>query len=164
MDNKHAQRPIDLLPDDPFTAIEESWSLTCPSFVMNEILFWSYMAMSHQSSLYAELNFRAGFIGFFTDLLPFLEATYLYAHKKDSEEKPDYLIQYLSEDEQDDPIKIIRQFFDKYSHVYVRIELWFFYQAVEFYKGPLKVEYNTSEFYLHLLTQVEAFYLIVGTS
>ncbi|MBN8853004.1 MAG: hypothetical protein BGO55_14270 [Sphingobacteriales bacterium 50-39] len=159
--NNEYKRPIDRLPDDPFTAMEESWELMPPSFVMPEIVYWSLMAMSHQSSLYAELKYRTRFIAFFADLLLFLEATYVYARKMESEESPGYLIQYLSKDHKDDPIKAIKRFCNNYPHSYVTVELWFFYQGVQFYEGPLTGEYETSEVHLHLLTLVESFYQIL---
>ena len=162
MDNEYDdKRPIDFLPGDPYTAVEQSWDRIWPSFVMEEILYWSFMAMSHQSSLYTELKYRTRFIGFFIDLLPFLEATYVYARKNGS----DYKLQYLTRESEEDPIKVIKQFCNKYPHSYVRVELWFFYQAVDFYQGPIKdsvEEYDLSKFHLHLLTVIEAFYLIMG--
>ncbi|MBN8853005.1 MAG: hypothetical protein J0H07_14200 [Sphingobacteriales bacterium] len=59
----------------------------------------------------------------------------------------------------------IKEFCLSYPLLYVRIELWDFFQAVQFYHGPLKegiYQYNTSCLHMHLLTLLEAFYLIVG--
>lgn len=161
---KH-RRPCDYLPDDPLTAIDESWGDTWAILVMDEVVMWFYISLSHDGSSYDELSERARFVEFYIDLLPFLEAMYFYNERKKSKDNSEYSSQHLNKDEMDDPLQIIRPFCSKYPLSYVRIELWDFFQAVQFYEGPLKEniqKYDTSSFHQHLLTLVEAFYLIVG--
>jgi len=172
MDDKFnkRKRACDYLPEEPFTAIKESCFYYDVEHVMWEMPLWLYISLSHEGSQYDTLEERVVFIEFYQELLPFIEAAYLFYRKKvdDPDKKPTrepYQPQHLWADEISDPMIIIRQFCQRFPLLYVRIELWDFFQAVQFYKGPLKegiYQYDTSCMHMHLLTLVEAFYLIVG--
>ena len=167
MNNKYekSKRPHDYLPDDPARAIDKSWGSTWAEIVMDEMTNWFYIAMSDEESIYDSFELRVRFVEFYVDLLPFIEATYCYDRIKEAKDTSAYATQHLTGEEENDPMIVIRQFCNKYPLHYVRCELWDFYETIQFYEGPLKERidvHNTCNMHLHLLTLVEASYLIVG--
>ena len=78
-------------------------------------------------------------------------------------EGQDYSFIYLTKKEMLDPRPVMTAFCLKYPIVYARRELWDFFQAAESYSGPFRAhvsKYIFSEYYLKLLTLVEAAYAI----
>jgi len=173
MENKHhkEKRPIDLLPNEPYNAIADVCRLYDMNYILKELPIWFRMSLSHDSSAYDVVEERARFIEFYDDLLPFIEAAYVFAKEKMPQEQPafkptkwSYHPEYLSIEERADPMIIIIRFCELYPLLYVRIELWDFLQAVQFYKGPLKekiYQYDTSCLHLYIQALVEAFYQIL---
>jgi len=174
MDNKYNKpiRPIDYLPEEPYVAIRESCHEYDVQHVMWELPLWFYISLSHEASQYDTLEERVIFIEFYLELRSFLEAAYLFYKRKvdDPDKKPtkeQYQPQYLGAEGINDPMIFIRQFCHKFPLLYVRIELWDFFQAVQFYEGPLKegiYKYATSCLHMHILTLVESFYQIAWTT
>lgn len=176
------KRPIDYLPDYPKEAIRQIWILADIQYVFHEIPYWFYMALSHDGAVYDDaVETRSTFIEFYADLLPFIEATHFFNElerveekdKKDDSRAPHKKIllyggphqpAYLNKAELADPLLVMRTFCQTYPLSYVRIELWHFFEAVQYYEGPFKkliYQYNTQNFYLNLLTLVEASHLLI---
>jgi hypothetical protein len=175
------KRPIDYLPDAPKEAIRQVWKDTDGDYVLAELPYWLYMALSHESTIYNE-DFvkRASFITFYTHLLPFVEASYFF-NEVESAEKEEmgkvprkkyiwldkYQPEFLDKEQAVNPITVIAVFYNAFPLSYARIELWDFFEAVQFYEGPLKQKIyplNIGAFYLNLLTLVEARHLLASKS
>jgi hypothetical protein len=175
------KRPIDYLPEHPTEAIRQIWIDADIEYILYEIPYWLYMALSHEGAVYNDtVEERRLFIEFYADLLPFIEATNFFNEieiAEQNDKKPDshaprkkillyggdYQAVYLSKTEVINPLLVIARFCKTYSIPYVRIELWHFFQAVQYYDGPLKefiYKDNTHNFYLNLLTLVEAGHLL----
>jgi hypothetical protein len=78
---KKSDRPIDLLPGNPITALEQVWKdESVYQVVHGEIANWFYMALSNECAVYVndEMESRVQFIEFYSDLLPVIEATHCY--------------------------------------------------------------------------------------
>jgi hypothetical protein len=178
-------RAIDHLPVSPLRALEEVWKEEdLHHFIHSEITIWFYMALSNDGAIYVDDDgeSRTELINFFADLLPLIEACYctnrmsLYYSKhhvypdakqltltirEDSDD--DKSCTYLDEDEMVDPRQVMVKFCIKYSIEYARRELWDFLQAAECYTGPFRSQVSKfffSEYYLKLLTMVEASYCL----
>jgi len=166
------KRAIDFLPADPYKAIAEVCVLYDVDHILRELPAWLNMSFSHECSAYDNLEDRSRFIEFYDNLLPFIEAAYAFRDIKiPNEYSGDYSVgvpyefQYITMEEIADPMIVIRRFCEQYPLLYVRIELWDFFQAVQFYDGLLKeaiYRYDTSCLHLYIQTLVEAFYLIWG--
>jgi hypothetical protein len=154
--------------------------------VDGELTTWFYMAVSHECTVYNDdkINHRADFTEFVSDLLPLVEATYVYYIKKRFHQQNshwpnfeqimqktkdklchDYSYSHLNVDQVADCESVFRTFCSKYRLEYSRLELWDFLEAVEFYAGPLRdrVSHHAfAEHYLKLLTLVEVAYVLTG--
>jgi len=172
MDSKYSKRkrPSDYLPEEPFTAIKESCFHYDAEHVLWELNLWLCISPSHEGSTYDELKERARFIEFYLYFLIFIEAVYIYYKQKMPNEEPlrepeeAHQFLCLTKEQKSEPTTAIKEFCTSYPILYVRLELWDFFQAVQFYHGPLKesiYQYDTSCLHMHMLTLIEAFYFIV---
>jgi hypothetical protein len=173
---KHA---IDHLPERPFHALEEAWDENemYLSDTHHDLQLWFSMALGHEGSVYNDLEDRAPFIQFYNDFLPFVEALYflreaaiLTRDNRDSDFKAitQSFIKsrernWLSEDQFTNLYAPVANFCCKYELSYIRTELWDFFDAVQYYLGPLQTRLNRSsihKFYGLLLCVSEAAYVI----
>jgi hypothetical protein len=181
---KKPDRPIDMLPGNPILALKMVWKdESVQDIVHSQIANWFYMALSNECSIYANDNIkiRAQFIEFYADLLPIIEATHCYnvrslffdenqiwPDEKQMHEAIhgdlgcDYFYTYISDTDIYNPCHPMVKFCIKYPLDYVRRELWDFFQGVETYNGPFRKHVATffSDYYLRVLTMVEASYVL----
>jgi len=182
---KKPDRPIDLLPASPITALKMVWKdESIEHLVLGEIANWFYIALSNESAVYVndEMDSRAQFIEFYSDLLPMIEATHCYTLRSLFFEKnttwadynqmveaihedagDGYFYSHISDTEITNPMQPMVRFCIKYPIGYARRELWDFFQGVETYNGPVRYHvsrYVLSDYYLSVLTMVEASYAL----
>ena len=128
---------------DPPQAMREVWNDTDLEYVLNELRYWFYMALSHENCAYEEANDRKVFIEFYDKFLTLIEATSI---TNDVSTLP-----------------TIKAFYTLYPIDYVRSELWNFLKAVGIYEGPFTKDIdkvNIFSFYSNLLCIAEAAYTI----
>jgi len=182
---KKPDRPIDLLPDNPITALKEVWKdESVYQVVHGEIANWFYMALSNECAVYVndEMESRAQFIEFYADLLPVVEATHCYTLRSLYFEKnrvwpdekqviaaihedsgSDYFYTYIGGTDLLDPGQPMLKFCYKYPFEYARRELWDFFEGVQSYQGPFRnlvSKFAFADYYLRILTMVEASYAL----
>ena len=182
---KKPDRPIDLLPGTPISALQRVWKdESVYQIVHGEIANWFYMALSNECAIYVndDMESRAQFIEFYADLLPVVEATHCYAIRSSYYEKNrvwpdikqmteaihadvgfDYCYTYIYDTDMANPRQPMIKFCIKYPIEYARREIWDFFQGAESYKGPFRnhvSKYVFSDYYLRILTMVEASYAL----
>jgi len=182
---KKPDRPIDLLPGNPITALREVWKdESVYQVVHGEITTWFYMALSNECAVYVndEMESRGQFIEFFADLLPVIEATHCYTLRSLYFEKnrawpdekqmieaihedtgADSFYTYISGTDLVDPGQSIVKFCFKYPIEYARRELWDFFEGAQSYQGPFRNQVSKfafADYYLRILTMVEASYVL----
>lgn len=179
--------PIDYLPHDPYKAIGEVYENEDVSeLIFGQLQYWFYMALSHGGTVYNtddDCQIRASFIAFYSDLLPYIEATfcfdvrweYFQKHHKDPDHKSlilaihdrlkhEYSCMYLENAQMTNPRSVIAAFCLKYSIEYIRRELWDFAEAVSFYSGPFRAKISKHailQYHMKLQTLVEAGYALL---
>jgi|SRR6185312_1044179 len=178
-------RPIDLLPGNPISALTQVWKdESVYQIVHGEITNWFYMALSNECAIYVDddMDSRAQFIEFFADLLPLIEATHCYTLRSlyydNNRVWPDikqmieaihknlgfdYCYTYINKTDILNPWQPMVRFCIKYPIEYARREMWDFFQGAESYQGPIRSKvatYVLSEYYLRVLTMVEASYAL----
>ena len=178
-------RPIDLLPDNPISALQQVWKdESVYQIVHGEIANWFYMALSNECAVYVndDMDSRAQFIEFYTDLLPLIEATHCFTLRSLYYEKNrvwpdlkqmveaiykdlgfDYCYTYIYDTDILNPRHPMIRFCIKYPIEYARREMWDFFQGAESYQGPIRCKVSTyvfSDYYLRVLTMVEASYAL----
>lgn len=182
---KKPDRPIDLLPGDPLTALKLVWKdESIQDIIHGQIANWFYMALSNECAIYVndDMEIRAQFIEFYSDLLPVIEATHCYNVRSFYIERnkvwpnyeqtidairedagPEYFYTYISDTDITNPLQPMIKFCIRYPIEYTRRELWDFFQGVESYHGPFRnrvAKYVFSDYYLRVLTMVEASYVL----
>ena len=182
---KKPDRPIDLLPDNPLTALKLVWKdESIEDIVHSQIANWFYMALSNGCAVYVndDMESRAQFIEFYSDLLPVIEATHCYnlraiyidrnsvwpnyeqiiaAIREDA--GSEYFYTYIEDTEITNPLQPMIKFCIRYPIEYARRELWDFFQGVESYNGPFRnrvAKFAFSDYYMRFLTMVEASYAL----
>lgn len=172
--------PADLLPAQPFHALSAAWEDIGLSDVKHEIPIWLSICVSHECANYHDHDERARVAIFMYDILDLLEALYFALRFKmercknpatelDSFQRKLYNCRegfsnlYMGGY---DPSGIISAFSEKYRRVYVRHELWQFFDGVRFYDGPLlkKINiFNTHNLWLLLHCTADSAYIVTST-
>ena len=176
---RKSKRPIDYLPGKPSTAIYESWKWESLDNLREQMDMWFYAALCSRHGAYDDPKEREMFILFYSNFITFIEATYFYNKARDIEQKKRYenasdelkkdmdsenLPVNLTEEQILNPAITMEAFCKKFSIVYIRIELWDWMEAVNYYKGEFEIikEFVSTQ-YLTLLTLCEAAYVITET-
>lgn len=172
-----SKRSFDYLPYQPYVAINEVWNDADLDYVNDELKYWFYMALSCTKSIYEFKDERAAFIKFYDELLYLVDSIFfLNESKNEGNERvladipdqvddilPEANLPLISEEQIEDPLYLIKRFCGHFPLTYARIELWHFFESVYMYEGPYKEDINADNicnFYLNLLTLVEAAYII----
>jgi hypothetical protein len=128
---------------DPLQAMHKVWKATDFEFVLNELKYCFYMALSEENSAYEEADDRRKFIEFYDKFLTLIKAT------------------------SETNMPAIGKFYTQYSLIFVRSELWKFFKSVWIYEGPLKLNIdriNIYSLYESLLCIAEAAYVVVSST
>jgi len=170
------KRPIDYVNYDPLRALKEVFDSCDLDYILNELPFWFYMALSAEIAEYDDHEERRNFVDFYYELTYLVEAMYFFNKLKNPEKPmsieclPDDLKEWqlsrnrcrnLSEEQTANPFPLIKRFCKRHSPLYVRIELGHFFEAVGNYRGRF-TQYingqNAFNFYLNLLCLAEVGY------
>jgi hypothetical protein len=172
------KRPIDYISQDPIRALKEVFDEVNLDYILDELPFWFYMALSSKWSEYKHGKQRRNFIEFYHELTYFIEAMYFFNKSKNTDEVkqidelPDQtkdfiyknnLPRNLSEAQTANPLPLIRTFCRIYPLTYIRIELWHFLIAGGTYQGRFTeniFKENVYNYYLNLLCLVEVGYIL----
>lgn len=159
--------PWDYVQENPLISIKEVYENISLDYMLFELTYWLFMAVSNPSTIYDIPNDRINLVEFVYDLRYFLQALCKYGSLEGKYELSHYNVaEELSNEELENPFPLIMQFYETYSMPYLRNELLHFLESVTSYRGKFEEHVDQIGFinlYANLLCLLDGGYLIFKT-